>query len=138
MLKLTRIENWPGRLMVTVERHRNAEFEWGQYDCATLFADAVEAITGTDPLERFRPWISEKSARLKMIKNGWKDMRAFCRDHFPEIPPSRAGRGDLGFPAQSHNLMCPAVIVGANAVSRDEKGWIVMPTAILTVAFKVG
>jgi hypothetical protein len=138
MLELTRLENWPDRLMATVERHRTAEFEWGVYDCATLFADAVQAVTGTDPLAAFRPWKTERSARMKMIKGGWKDMKSFCRDHFPDVAPSKAGRGDLGFAAQSHNLMCPAVIVGAHAVSRDEKGWIVMPTSLLTLAFKVG
>ena len=138
MLELTRLENWPERLLTTVERHRAAEFDWGVYDCATLFAEAVEAVTGTDPLQRFRPWISERSARMKMIKGGWKDMKSFCRDHFTEIPPSMAGRGDLGFPAQTVNLTCPGIIVGAHAVSRDEKGWIVVPTSLLTMAFKVG
>jgi len=138
MLELTRLDDWPERLMATIERHRTAVFEWGVYDCATLFADAVEAVTGVDPLASYRPWKSERSARMKMIKAGFKDMRAFARAHFPEINPSQAGRGDLGFASQANHLSCPAVIVGAHAVSRDEGGWIVMPTNVLTMAFKVG
>jgi len=138
MLELTRLDDWPERLMATIERHRMAAFEWGVYDCATLFADAVEAVTGVDPLSQYRPWKSERSARMKMIRAGWKDMKAFARDHFPEIAPSMARRGDVGFAQQANALSCPAVIVGAHAVSRDEKGWIVMPASVLTIAFRVG
>lgn len=138
MLDLTRVEGWPERLMRLVDRHRAAEFEWGVYDCATLFAGAVEAVTGMDPLEKYRPWKSERSARMKMIKAGWKDMQAFCFDHFPEVSAVRARRGDVGFGKLAHSLSCPAVVVGAHAVSRDANGWIVLPTSLLTTAFRVG
>jgi len=138
MLELKRRPDWPERLMSTVEHHRNAAFEWGAFDCATLFADAVAALTDVDPLARYRPWKNERSARMKMIRAGFKTMQTFTRANFPEINPAQVQRGDIGFAHEAGNLSCPAVVVGAHAVSRDEQGWIVIPTSLLTLAFKVG
>lgn len=124
--------------MAVIEQHRNEAFRWGAYDCATLFADAVQAVTGVDPLAKYRPWKNERSARMKMIRAGYSGMRDFARANFPEVPPSFAGRGDLGFPAKTIPISCPAVIIGSEAVSRDQDGWICIPTSLLVTTFKVG
>ena len=138
MLDLTRLPGWPERLLEVVDDHRRAPFVWGRYDCATLFAAAVHAVTGEDPLHPFRPWSSERSAAARLVRAGFDDMLEFARAHFPEVPPAKARRGDVGFCKVRARLSCPAVVLGADSASRDEKGWVVFSTTMLTSAFRVG
>lgn len=51
---MMRFPGWPERLATFIEARRRAPFEWGTHDCAMFAADAVVAITGVDPLARWR------------------------------------------------------------------------------------
>lgn len=51
---MTRFPDWPERLAAFIEARRRMPFAWGGHDCAMFAADAVVAITGTDPLALWR------------------------------------------------------------------------------------
>lgn len=139
MIDLVRIESWPERLGEAVLRHRCAEFRWGQHDCATLVGDVVTAMTGTDPLARFRPWAGEVTALVALRASGHRSVQSWIGGMFPPIAPGQARRGDLGYCAgEPGRLQFPAVVVGEHALSRDEHGLIVFPRSLIATAYKVG
>lgn len=125
--------------MDTIARHQAAPFAWGRYDCATLFGDVVEAVTGGNPIARHGPWFSARMALKQLRLAGAQDARSFVAMHLPRVDASAARRGDVGYPAGAiAALQMPAVVVGAEAVSRDERGWIVFPRSLLVECFAVG
>jgi hypothetical protein len=46
--------DWEARLAAYLEPLRLRAFAWGQHDCCTFSAGAVEAMTGVDPMPEFR------------------------------------------------------------------------------------
>ena len=138
LVEMRRRSGWDLRLMEVVQTHRRQPFAWGAYDCATFFNDAVDAVAGFRPLVAHMPWDSEQAAARRLIAAGYRDMAEFCRTFFPEIPPAHARRGDVGFADVRHALSCPAVIVGAEAVTRTESGWLTLPACLLVQCFKIG
>lgn len=139
MFTAKRREDWADRLHAVVDEHRNGPgFEWGQYDCAVLFSDAVWAMTDVDPFAAFGQWRSERGALKALAKTGHNTVRDFIAAEFTEIAPSFARRGDVGFSEPTATLTSPAVVVGAEAVSWTESGWLVLPLSSLVVAYRVG
>lgn len=49
-----RLPDWPARLAEAVERARREPFSWERHNCGLLLADAVLAMTGTDPADALR------------------------------------------------------------------------------------
>ena len=52
---MKRLEDWPERLAAYVDAHRDTPFRWGQNDCATFAAGAVEVrsvVRGADVFDR--------------------------------------------------------------------------------------
>lgn len=138
MLELSRLPEWPEALSFTVGEHRKHAFTWGQWDCATFFADAVFGISGTDPFADIARWDSESGAMKSMLRAGYRSVQAFLDDRLPRIAPSAAQRGDCGYTSAVGALSCPLVIVGAHAVSRTEHGWIMVPVSRLEFAYRIG
>lgn len=135
---MKRLDDWPERLMATIAVHQAAPFTWGQHDCATFFADCVAAVSGVDPFAEFRPWTSEHSALRALAKSGSASVAEFVAQNFDEIVPADARRGDIGWVGEPTALACPAILVGAVAMSRDDRGFIVFSRALITRAFKIG
>lgn len=138
LLELKRRADWPERLIACADRHRKAPFAWGAYDCATFFDDAVDAVAGFHILAAHMPWDSERAAAKRLLAAGYRDMLQFCETLLPSIEPSRARRGDVGFADVRHALTCPAVILGAEAVTRTETGWLIFSASALKHTFKIG
>lgn len=132
-----RLPDWPERLAAVVAWHRRHDFAWGRFDCGTLFSDAATAVTGDDPLGGFT-WTNEREALRFLVTHKAPSMIEFVARGFDEIVPSDARRGDVGWTELTGPLVCPAIITGAEAVSRDQNGWIVIPREQITRAFKVG
>lgn len=135
---MQRREDWATRLMTMIATEQARPFAWGRADCATLFAGAVEAVTGHHPFAHLGTWQSETGALRLLSAAGVHSVLEFCMREFDEIVPADARRGDVGFSLDVTCLTCPAVVTGAEAVSRDAGGWIVMPRLALVRAFKVG
>lgn len=138
MLDLVRLPEWPEALNFAVSEHRKHAFKWGQWDCATFFSDAIVGVCGTDPFAGIMRWHSERDAIKSMLCAGYKSVQAFLDERLPRIAPSAAQRGDCGYTRAVGVLSCPLVIVGAQAVSRTEHGWIMVPASSLDFAYRVG
>jgi len=59
MGSLKRFEDWDLRLAAYLAERLRKPFRWGENDCATFAAQAVEAITGVNPM----PFLRYKTAR---------------------------------------------------------------------------
>lgn len=136
---MTRLPGWEKRLLTLIAQEQAAPFAWGEHDCATLALAAVAALTGEDLSAGLPRWFSGASARRSLRHGGARTAALFFAARLPEIPIAEARRGDLVLPANTRNpLMCPAVLVGAVAHSRNEQGWVVMDRALAARAFRVG
>lgn len=133
-----RLVNWDTRLVDVLTLHQARDFGWGASDCATLFADCAEAVTGVDPLAAFRPWASERQAMGALLKSGYDTVADWVAASFDEIVPADARRGDVGYAKDVAMLSFPAIVCGAVAMSRDDQGWIILPRTRLVRCFKVG
>lgn len=92
---LTRFEDWTSRLDDFIDLRRATPFCWGSQDCCTFAADAVEAITGTDPLEELRgKWKTEKQADSYLKKLGGIGRGVIGKLGKP-VPSTFARRGDV-------------------------------------------
>lgn len=124
-------------MRLTLELHLNRPFAWGDSDCSLCF-DAVEAMTGFDPIADIRGYRSRLGALRKLHAAGFETVFDLVATVFPEIPPAHAQRGDLGYPEQvSDCLMSPAVIDGTNAYSKGPDGPVVFPRSQIVRAFAV-
>lgn len=138
-LLIARETGWEQRLVAFVARERQTPFAWGEHDCATLALGVVTALTGVDLARGVPRWFSPASALRSLRHAGAKSAAEFFAARLPEIPVAEAHRGDLVLPAPPlDRLACPAILVGAAAMSRNEAGWVVMPRELAARAFRVG
>lgn len=141
-LELTRVWNWPERLIAVLDEHRAHEFEWGRYDCATLVSSAIEAMTGVDVSVPYRGksgWKSAKGAAAALKRGKVSSIHELTGQLFRDIPPSMAQRGDLAYGEVVSPIASPWIVVGTEMITRDlEKGWLIQSTSFAKTAYKVG
>jgi hypothetical protein len=138
VLSLVRRDDWPERLEGVIARHRAAPFNWGVTDCATLMSEAVDAVAGFDPMAAYKPWSSEVAAMRRLSETGFRTVAEWASHMFEQQPVSFARRGDLVIGGATMALSCPAIVIGAEAVSRDHNGFVVAPLSAFTSSLKVG
>lgn len=90
---MTRLENWPSLLAAWVERVRDRPFHWGEWDCAIAAADAVQTITGDNPLGGLA-WSDVNGAARQLQVEGGIELAVTARLGQP-IPAAMAQRGDV-------------------------------------------
>ncbi len=130
-----RTPGWERRLGATLERHRKAAFAWGAYDCATLVRDTALALGAADPFAGMI-WASKLDSIMELRRAGVRSVREFFAAGLDAVPVALAQRGDVGFTRDVAPLMCPAIVTGPEAVSRDEHGWIVLPRELLVECYR--
>ena len=134
---MQRPDDWPERLLATVERHRGAAFAWGVFDCGTLLRDCALALGAADPLSVFGTWDSQLTALIRLRRCNVASIRDHIMATLTPVAVGHAMRGDVGYAAVWGPLSCPAVVLGAEAVSRDESGWIVIGASQLTEIYRL-
>ena len=88
-----RPDGWEQRLYKSLDNQ--SPFVWGQSDCCLFAADAVKAMTGTDPAKEFRGrYKSEKGAARILARLGGL-RKAIGSVMSEEINPLLAQRGDI-------------------------------------------
>jgi len=119
-----------------VEWHSGRPFEWGVSDCGILFADAVVASGGADPLEGIRGYTPRRGAAAALRAAGFSSVADLVSARLREIAPAEARPGDVGFQAQ---VCCafssPAVILGREAISKDFAGRVVISRGTIARAY---
>lgn len=134
---MTRREDWPERLVEAIERHAALPFGWGSSDCFLLPMDCVRAMTDAEPWPEVRgQYASETGAAKQLRRRGFADMAEAFASAFPEIPPSLAGRGDIGI-VDSPRGLAGVVFIDTGVVGKAEAGIRRLPRAHVLRAFKV-
>ena len=93
-----RADDWPERLAAFFEERREATFEWGKHDCALFAADAMQAMTGVDPLEQFRGYSTEEEGDAILAEFGGMEPlldAALTAAGAMRCDPAFAQRGDF-------------------------------------------
>jgi hypothetical protein len=97
---MKRLENWPTRLVKTIDAAASKPFVWGEHDCCLFACDCILAVTGVDPAAPFRGKYSSKTGAVKALRDYAGNLEdvveKITRDlRMDEILEARAGRGDL-------------------------------------------
>ena len=90
--------DWPERLALLLESRHRMQFAWGVHDCCLFAADAVEAMTGSDPAANWRgSYSTEAGAEAIIGRIGLEGMVAAALEAFGAgaCDPAFAQRGDV-------------------------------------------
>ena len=132
-----RKEGWESRLFDEIEKHADTPFEYGKSDCIIFAIDCVRAITGKDLMEGKRNYSTLEEAKKVLVKTGHKDLGDVLAEHFEEIPPAYAHRGDVGV-IKGDGFSVAVVFVGPTAFGKDQpKGLMQVSRMIVERAFRV-
>lgn len=108
---MSRLSDWEARLNAYIAAKRGEVFAWGESDCCTFSAGAVEAITGEDPMPEFRGKYTTALGSVRVLDG--KTLEQVLDDKFIEVPIGFAQRGDL------------AMLDGCVGVVAGDYGWFV-------------
>jgi len=89
-----RAQNWPEALAAHIEQRRTMPHQWGSNDCCTFAADAVRAMTGTDPMADLRG-IKTAAAVARLLRKTPLQKLVTQRLGEPLASPLLAQRGDV-------------------------------------------
>lgn len=116
-----RVADWPEQLAALIEGRRDRPFEWGTHDCCMFAADAVQVLTGDDPLTAYRgTYSTEEEAAAKLGEAGLEAaaLERMATFGAPLIRPSLAQRGDVALVAVRNHLLL-GVVTGERIVVPD-------------------
>jgi hypothetical protein len=132
-----RLPDWRSRLSALVAAALQRPFEWGVNDCALFAADAILAMTGTDPARDWRGrYASAREARALMRARGYADKGVLLASILPEVPLSRADAGDIAILGVGDDLPV-AVITGPLLAAPGPTGLRFAPRPAMVRAFHV-
>lgn len=138
MLQLTRFSDWDRRLARVVNRHIGLPGQWGVADCLLTFADAVEAITGTDPAASIRGRYKTATGALGLIRRkGFDDVEGVLASLFPPVGRLLAQRGDGGV-VERGGMLAAGFVCDRGFALKVETGLVFLPQTEIKSAFKVG
>lgn len=124
------------RLAEFTTGRRRQPYAWGTNDCVTFAADAVEAVTGTDPLAELRgAWTSESEAMTVLEAQG--GLIAAMDARFLRKAKEFAQRGDLVLVKDANGQPSLAVCVGKDAVAPGEDEMLLVPMGLARMAWEV-
>lgn len=88
--------DWEVRLAAYLEPLRARAFAWGEHDCCTFAAGAVNAMTGVDPMPEFRGRYSTARGSVRALRRLGAGTLATTLDaKFDAVDPALAHRGDI-------------------------------------------
>jgi len=124
-----RIEKWETALARYIEQCRSIPFKWGEHDCATFCAGAVQAITGEDLFAPFRGlYADEESAGAIVAEWAEGDYEALITGIVGEPKAVEfANRGDIVLSLR-YRLPTIGVCVGERSAFVTKKGLTFAPT----------
>ncbi|RVD13791.1 MAG: hypothetical protein EOS73_15980 [Mesorhizobium sp.] len=137
MLELTRLPDWDRRLARLVNQHKSIPGVWGVSDCLLTVADAVEAITGTDPAADIRgKYKTEAGAARILRKRGFGDVEMALASLFRPVGRLMAQRGDIG--VVENGVLCAGFVTDLGFAVKTEAGLSFVSQMNIKSAFKVG
>jgi hypothetical protein len=87
--------DWETRLQRHIEAQRDRVFKWGEFDCCTFAAGAVQAQTGRDIMPDWD--YAQKPRTIARLMRNLEHVviEVVLRQRLPEVPVLCAQRGDL-------------------------------------------
>ncbi len=131
---MKRREDWPERLDGYLDARRDAPFEWGVNDCATLAAGAVAVMTDAE-IEVPRVESAADYARFVLAAGSLHD-HVVDRLGEPLPSPAHAQRGDLVLMLLDGRPTL-GVCIGAEAAGPGPAGLVTVPMSTATAAWRV-
>lgn len=134
---MSRFEDWPQRLAVCIDQHKDKPFAWGTHDCVTFAAACVEAITGVNKLADIGvTWSTELGAARAIKRLGFDNLGDAVASVLPE--KARGQRGDIVLcQGQDEGYCFLAVLAHDKAVSPSEAGLLHIPKSQIIKAYEV-
>lgn len=124
-------------MLAEIERHSALPFEYGKSDCLTFAVDVARAISGVDAMKGRRGYKNQQGAMRALKRSGFSDVGDALASKFEEVPPSLAGRGDLGV-IVGDEVTVAVVFVGPYAVGKEVPGGVrQVPRSAVARAFRV-
>jgi hypothetical protein len=89
-------EGWEQHLHDYIESSRSLAFAWGENDCCLWVAKFIDLVTGRDIAGQYEvKYNTAEGAQVFLESLGYENTAAMASAHLPEIPLTRAGRGDI-------------------------------------------
>jgi hypothetical protein len=146
-MPLTRTPHWAEREFHSyLLAAKDKPFVWGQHDCCTAAANAIESFTGVDLAADFRGKYDDEASAFGLIKSVTggttvADAAAYCasKHGLVERPkPLFAQRGDLVVIDNAGTLIAGVVhLNGRHVVSVSEHGLVRLPITRVTRSWAV-
>jgi hypothetical protein len=138
---LTRLHDWQERLAALVTQRLHTPFAWGTHDCVLFAADAVHAITGTDPAAAQRGTYATALCAARVIAAHGSLAGIAAAALGAEVLPLQACAGDVGLVHQAaggSDRECLAVCTGACWHVPGAAGLVALPLTAAARAWRVG
>lgn len=135
---VVRREDWLPRLELLIEQAQDKPFTWGQHDCCTFAADAVEAVTGENPLPDLRGSYDTRFGALRWLADrGFASLEdaldVFAGQRLQS--PGLAGRGDLVLVRDMTVGVVDGTACRVACLNADGVGLVFLPTRYATAAW---
>lgn len=131
MFEPKRHSAWETKLAEYIADKRGKPFVWGENDCCTFSAGAVEAMTGEDPMPEFRGKYDTALGSARAL--GKKSLEEVLDEKFEEVPIGFAQRGDLAWFTD-----CVGVVAGGYAWFVGEDGLERVERSMWDKAWRIG
>lgn len=133
---MSRVEDWPERLLETVDAAKVQPFGWGIADCITFALDCARAVRGGAVGPVIPPYATEAGADAALATLGFAALSDAFAAHLEECPVAMAGRGDIGI-VENGGRGCAVVCTGVHWAGRTETGVIFFSLHHVTRAFRI-
>lgn len=134
-LPAARLHDWMPRLSALMSARLGAPFAWGVHDCCLFAADAVQAITGHDPMADLRGRYSTEREALRTVQRLGGLAGAAVDRMGPVVRADLAQPGDIGLGAVAGRQSL-AVCCGAHFMAPGVGGLVVIHTADVLRAWR--
>jgi len=64
---MRRHRDWARSLNAALEAQRGQPFDWATRNCLSVCCDAIQAMTGEDPLEPYRPLYHDEASAMAVV-----------------------------------------------------------------------
>lgn len=133
---MKRAADWPARLYAYVESRRDVPFAWGDNDCCSFAAGAIEAMTGERLDVGFeRETAGHAAAMLADVGGvaGIADLKLGARQS-----GRTARRGDIVLVEQSDDRDLLGVALGVGVAVPGRAGVLILPRSAAVHCWRVG
>jgi len=137
--------DWINRFSDVVDAANGMAFDWAECNCCTFSADLFEAVTGIDPIAKYRGKAKTKKGALAILKRfgGGGVVEALEKTAeiygLEEVPPLYAKRGDPVIAHWNGEFIAGAISLNGREVLalHPDKGLSMLPVSSVTRAWSI-